>query len=100
MNYTSDYVAPFSGPACWPLLSFSDSLRAGFSASVSVSLRHCRGAFTSPANRPAQTSWSFARKEQRPPFPSAVNIALRGLALMAERLFSNPPLHFRATWWR
>ena len=100
MNYTNDYGAPFSGPACWPLLSFSDSLRAGFSGSVSISLRHCRGAFTSPANRPVQTSWSFARKEQRPPSPSAVNIALRGLALMAERLFSNPPLHFRATWWR
>ncbi len=100
MNYTNDYGAPFSGPACWPLLSFSDSLRAGFSGSVSISLRHCRGAFTSPANRPAQTSWSFARKEQRPPSPSAVNIALRGLALMAEHLFSNPPSHFRATWLR
>ena len=97
MNYTNDYGAPFSGPACWPLPSFSDSLRAGFSASALISPPRSRAAFTLAAIHPAQVLWSSARKEQRPPSPSAVNIALRGLALMAEHLFLNPPSHFRAT---
>src|SRR5437879_9502994 len=36
-----------------------------------------------------QILWSSVRKERQHPFPSAVNIALRGLAPMVERLFSN-----------
>ena len=62
-----------------------------------ISLPPYRLASTSPAIRQAQTLWSSARKEQRPPSPSSVNIAPQGLAPMAERRFSNQPSHFPAT---
>ena len=60
MNYAHEFAAPFCGPACWRLPSSSDSLRAGFSASVLISLLPSRAAFTSPASRPAQPLWSSA----------------------------------------
>ena len=97
MNYANESAAPFSGPACWPRPSLSDLLEVGFSESVSISLPRYRAAFTSSATRPAQSSWSSALKVQRPPSRSAVNIALRVLAPMAERLFSSPPSRFLAT---
>ena len=100
MNYANESAAPSSGPACWPHPFLSDSLQLGFSESVSISLPRYRAAFTSSAIRPAQSSWSSALKVQRPPSPSAVNIALRVLAPMAERPFSNPPSRFPATKWR
>src|ERR1700730_16114209 len=100
MNYVNDSDAPFCGPACWLLPSFSDSLQAGFSASVLTSLHRFRAVFTSPAIRPVRILWSSVRKEQRHPSPSAVNIALPELPPMVEHLFSTPPLHFPATRYR
>src|SRR5580692_7522071 len=97
MNYVNDSAALFSGLACWPRPSLSDSLQAGFLASVLISHRPFRSAYTSPAVRGTQILSSSVRKERQQPFPSAVNIALRGFAQMAERLFSNLSSHFQAT---
>ena len=100
MNYTNDSAAQFSGPACWPLPSFSALLQAGFSASALISHPHYRLASTSPAIRQTQTLLSSARKEKRPISPLSANIAPQGLAPMAERRFSNQASHFPATKWR
>ena len=100
MNYANDSAVLSSGLACWPRPSVSASLRGGSLESGLMLLRPSRSAFTSPAIRPMQILLSSAHKEKRRPSRSAVSIALRGLAPMAERLFSNPPSHFPATKYR
>ena len=84
--------------ACLLASPFFLGLIAGWVlASVLISHRPFRSASTSPAVHWTQILSSSVRKGRQQPFPLAVNIALRGLAPMAERLFSNQPSHFPET---